>query len=102
NGSSLFDLLYTRAPGAKLTADNAAKELKAKKPAAKPNAYLASLAAQPAASVARELCLRALGREPTDREQRAFREVLGERPTAESVGDLVWILVMLPEFQLIR
>jgi hypothetical protein len=31
----------------------------------------------------------------------AASELLGERPTAESVSDLLWAVVMLPEFQLI-
>jgi hypothetical protein len=102
NGASLFELLYTGAPATKLTADNAAKEFNAKKPAVKPNAHLAALAAQPPDRVAQDLCVRALGRAPLEREQRLYREILGDRPTAESVGDLLWILVMLPEYQLIR
>jgi len=102
NGGSLFELLYTGTPATKLTADNAAKQLIATKPVTKPNAHLAALAAQPPDRVAHDLCVRALGRAPMAPEERVFREILGERPTAESVGDLVWILVMLPEYQLIR
>jgi hypothetical protein len=29
-------------------------------------------------------------------------EVLGSPPTAEGLADLLWVVVMLPEFQLIR
>ena len=30
------------------------------------------------------------------------RDVLGAKPTAESLSDLLWVVVMLPEFQLVR
>ena len=32
----------------------------------------------------------------------AARELLGDKPTPESVADCLWAIVMLPEFQLIR
>jgi hypothetical protein len=102
NGASLFDLLYTGAAGTKLTADNAAKQLKAAPAPSKTNPQLAALAALPPDQIASQLCEHALGRPATDRERRTFLEVLGEHPTPESVGDLIWILAMLPEFQLIR
>lgn len=102
NGTSLFDLLYTGAPATKLTADNAAKQLKAAPATAKVNAQLAALAALPPDRISNQLCEHALGRPATDRERRTFLEVLGEHPTPETVGDLIWILAMLPEFQLIR
>lgn len=44
----------------------------------------------------------ALARRPTAAEAAAARELLGERPTPESVGDCLWAVVMLPEFQLVR
>jgi len=44
----------------------------------------------------------ALARRPTAAEAEAARELLGERPTPESVGDCLWAVVMLPEFQLVR
>lgn len=44
----------------------------------------------------------ALSRSPTPQESRAARELLGESPTRESVADLLWAVVMLPEFQLVR
>lgn len=102
NGASLFDLLYTGATGTKLTADNAAKQLKVAPAPTKTNPQLAALAALPPDQIATQLCEHALSRPATERERRTFQEVLGERPTPESVGDLVWILAMLPEFQLIR
>lgn len=45
--------------------------------------------------------LTALGRAPTPEELVAACELLGEKPTPEGVADLLWALVMLPEFQLI-
>lgn len=47
------------------------------------------------------LFARALGRAPTAGERRASAELLGARVTVEGVEDLLWSLVMLPEFQLV-
>ena len=44
----------------------------------------------------------ALCRKPTAAELAAARELTGEKPTAEGVADLLWAVVMLPEFQLVR
>ncbi len=44
---------------------------------------------------------RALGRAATPAEYEACRQLLGRRPTAERVEDLLWGVVMLPEFQLV-
>lgn len=44
----------------------------------------------------------ALARPPTTAELALAREVLGEKPTAQSVQDLLWAVLMLPEFQLVR
>ena len=44
----------------------------------------------------------ALGRKPTGDEAAAALEVLGAKPTARQVEDLLWGVVMLPEFQLVR
>jgi hypothetical protein len=46
--------------------------------------------------------VRALGRKPTADELAAARALVGEKPTAEGVADLLWAVVMLPEFQLVR
>ncbi|MEX1039959.1 MAG: DUF1549 domain-containing protein [Pirellulaceae bacterium] len=43
-----------------------------------------------------------LGRGPSEAEQTIALEILGEKPEVEGVTDLLWCLVMLPEFQLIR
>jgi Protein of unknown function (DUF1553) len=44
----------------------------------------------------------ALGRLPTDAERNTGATVVGSPPTADGVHDLLWMLVMLPEFQLIE
>ena len=44
----------------------------------------------------------ALARRPTPDEAAAAWELLGESPTRASVADLLWAMVMLPEFQLVR
>jgi hypothetical protein len=46
--------------------------------------------------------LRALCRRPTAEELATGREALGPAVTPESLADLLWVVVMLPEFQLIR
>ncbi|MBC8324127.1 MAG: DUF1549 domain-containing protein [Verrucomicrobia subdivision 3 bacterium] len=43
----------------------------------------------------------ALGRLPTRAELAIARDILGEKPSLETAADLLWIVVMLPEFQLI-
>lgn len=44
----------------------------------------------------------ALARVPTAAELTLAREVLGEKPTSQGVQDLLWAVLMLPEFQLVR
>lgn len=44
----------------------------------------------------------ALARVPTPAELSLAREVLGEKPTSQGVQDLLWAVLMLPEFQLVR
>lgn len=44
----------------------------------------------------------ALGREPTAQERTAGRTALGTPITPDALADLLWTVVMLPEFQLIR
>jgi hypothetical protein len=43
-----------------------------------------------------------LSRAPTDNERAVLREVLGPKPTAQSVEDMLWSLLLLPEFQFVR
>jgi hypothetical protein len=44
----------------------------------------------------------ALSRVPTAAEKATSMEILTASPTVESVADLIWVVVMLPEFQLVR
>ncbi len=44
----------------------------------------------------------ALCRKPTDQEQKVALEIVGSPATAEGLADLLWVVVMLPEFQLVR
>ena len=44
----------------------------------------------------------ALSRDPTQPESDLARQIVGEPPSAEGVADLLWIVSMLPEFQLVR
>ncbi len=49
-----------------------------------------------------DVYLRALCRRPTADELAAARDITGTSPTADGVADLLWAVLMLPEFQLIR
>lgn len=44
----------------------------------------------------------ALTREPTTDELRLLTEAIGDAPTVSGVEDVLWALVMLPEFQIVR
>lgn len=55
-----------------------------------------------AAEVVEGLYLHALGRRPTSDESATAREIVGTPPTADGLADLLWVVFMLPEFQLIR
>jgi hypothetical protein len=46
--------------------------------------------------------MRALGRPPTTAESATLVATLGETPTLQSVEDLLWLVLLLPEFQFIR
>jgi hypothetical protein len=45
--------------------------------------------------------LSAFGREPSAEEKRFAAELVGSPATAEGVQDFLWVVTMLPEFQLI-
>jgi hypothetical protein len=64
----------------------------------------ARLLARPRATdvLVRLVFQRALSRTPTHREMETCRQLLGATPTAAGVEDLLWSVVMLPEFQLIH
>ena len=46
--------------------------------------------------------LTALGRGPTTIERNIAHDIVGKKPAIEGTADLLWVIVMLPEFQLIR
>jgi hypothetical protein len=46
--------------------------------------------------------LQALGRRPTTSERAMARELIGSPPTPEGLADLLWAVLVLPEFQLVR
>jgi hypothetical protein len=48
------------------------------------------------------LYAKAIGRAPTAKELELATGLVGEKPKAEGVEDFLWVMVMLPEFQLIR
>jgi hypothetical protein len=52
--------------------------------------------------VVKQLYVAALSRPPSAGELAAAIEMLGPQPTSESVQDLLWAVIMLPEFQLVR
>lgn len=53
-------------------------------------------------SIVDDLFARALARPATGAERAAALRLLGETPSAQSVEDLLWSVLMLPEFQTIR
>jgi hypothetical protein len=52
--------------------------------------------------LATDLCRRALTRSPTKEEADLLTSTLGPRPTAQAVEDVLWMILMLPEFQFVR
>ena len=54
------------------------------------------------ASIVRRLYQRGLGRLAEEEELEIATLLIGESPTADEVSRFMWVLVMLPEFQLIR
>ena len=56
----------------------------------------------PAAELVDTLFMRALGRRPTAAEKSALVAELGANPSAQAVEDLLWMVLLLPEFQFVR
>ncbi len=52
--------------------------------------------------IVQDVYWKALGRAPTDRELNTAKQLVGSPPTREGTSDLLWCVVMLPEFQLVR
>src|SRR5207244_2166815 len=72
------------------TLDRGAKNLRKKHPDWKPEQYVDFLYRG------------ALCRPPTPAEAATGKELLGPAPTDDGVADLLWVVFMLPEFQLVR
>ncbi len=53
-------------------------------------------------TIVSSLFANALGRAPSDRERQSAQDVIGNLATAQGIEDLLWMLVMHPEFQLIH
>lgn len=68
----------------------------------KANPKAAELAKLPPRELADQLLRHGLSRPPAERESAILAEMLGGRPTAETVADAVWMVALLPEFQLVR
>ena len=49
-----------------------------------------------------QIYLSMLSREPTNEERSFAIEALGSRPDSQTIQDLLWAILMLPEFQLVR
>lgn len=47
------------------------------------------------------LYLKSFGRKPTKKEKEIMLAAFGDQPTKESVQDLFWVTLLLPEFQFI-
>jgi hypothetical protein len=52
-------------------------------------------------AIIKNVYMRALGRNPDASELSAATGLLGEKPDADSLADLLWVIFLLPEFQLI-
>jgi hypothetical protein len=44
----------------------------------------------------------ALSRQPTAEELAVATDILGSPPTEQGIEDVLWIIMMLPEFQIVR
>lgn len=53
-------------------------------------------------SIAEELYQFALSRSPTSDEKKAVSELIGEKLEVEDLEDMLWAIIMLPEFQYVR
>ena len=63
--------------------------------------FAADAGSDPAAWLTR-LYRDALSRDPSEVERQIALELLGQEPKAETIADLLWVVVNLPEFQLIN
>ena len=51
--------------------------------------------------IIKEIYKRALGREAQPKEFKVAKKLLGDKPETDSIQDLFWVIMLLPEFQII-
>ena len=51
--------------------------------------------------IIKEIYQQALGRTATKSEYTIAKKLLGDSPTTDAIEDLFWIILLLPEFQII-
>ncbi len=51
--------------------------------------------------IIKEIYKRALGREAQPKEYKVAKKLLGDKPETDSIQDLFWVIMLLPEFQVI-
>lgn len=56
----------------------------------------------PPAELVDSVFMRALGRRPAAAEKSGLAATLGPRPTPQAIEDLLWLVLLLPEFQFVR
>ena len=58
--------------------------------------------AKPTSELVDDVYLRALSRRPSGAEKQGLVSILGDAPTPQAVEDLLWMVLLLPEFQFVR
>jgi hypothetical protein len=48
------------------------------------------------------LFIQSLGRRPSAKEKNGLVSVMGPKPSAQMIEDLLWMVMLLPEFQFVR
>ncbi|MEK7953381.1 DUF1549 domain-containing protein [Luteolibacter sp. Y139] len=61
-----------------------------------------SAARKPTPELIDQVFLRSLGRRATAAEKNGLGTVLGSQPTPQAIEDLLWMVILLPEFQFVR
>ena len=103
NGHAIHELIYgLHRELPKLTNNNGVQTYKPPKLEPPPLDLLNKLATQPPAELVDRLMQHALAREANAQEREVLLAMLGASPTPERVGDVVWAIINLPEFQLVR
>jgi Protein of unknown function (DUF1549)/Protein of unknown function (DUF1553) len=103
NGESIHALIYgMKQEIPKLTNSNGVKTYTPPKLDPTPQALLEKLAKEKSSELIDRLFITALTREPTANERNILLASVGEEPSPETVGDILWLLVNLPEFQVVR